>query len=458
MKVIVTGATGLIGRELCRQLVADGHSVEAWTRSRATASGRLPLEVVVREWDPTSISPEQIRGADAVLHLAGESVAGGRWTDARKQELETSRIQTSEGLVDAIRRLPESDRPSVLISASAIGYYGDRRDEILAETAAPGRGFMPDLCAAWEQKILDARSLGLRTVVVRVGVVLAAEDGMLGVVLPLFRTGLGGRLGSGRQWMSWIHLEDVARVFRHALRVDTLSGPVNAVAPHPVRNQAFTEALASAVHRPALFPAPSFALRAAVGEMSDIMTASQRVEPRAAETSGFTFRYPRLEDALAQVCSRDEHQLYYEQRIDLPLDDTFAFFADPKNLERITPPFLNFAITSLPDGELEAGSLIHYRLRLHGIPLRWRTRIERWDPPHTFVDVQERGPYALWHHTHEFEADGSGTIVRDRVRYRLPAGSLGNLVAGRFVAADLAEVFRYRHAQLERLLSTKVAA
>lgn len=453
MRIAITGATGLIGRELARQLSEAGHHVEAWTRSPENARGLFPSDVQVCAWDPSGVPRAQLSGLHAIIHLAGESVAGGRWTDARKTALERSRIESSRSIIEAIAALPRQERPAALLSASAIGFYGDRADEELTEEASPGKGFMPDLCAEWERRILAASDLGVRTACLRVGVVLAPDGGMLGPVLPLFRCGLGGRIGSGQQWMSWIHVEDVARLFVHALENPDISGPINAVAPNPVRNTTFTKVLAKTVGRPALLPAPKFALRLAVGEMAEIMTGSQRVLPAAAAAAGFEFRFPTLAEALDPICAVEDHVLRYEQRIPLPLDETFAFFADPRNLERITPPFLNFAITSLPEGQLEADSIIRYKLRLHGVPIHWRTRIDRWDPPHAFVDIQERGPYRLWHHTHEFESDGDGTIVRDRIRYRLPFGSLGSLIAGAFVTRDLAEVFRYRHQELERILT-----
>lgn len=453
MKIAITGATGLIGRELVRQLLAEGHRVDAWTRDPAAAAEVLPADCQITEWTPSDVDPVALRGTDAVVHLAGENVAGSRWTDHRKNQLVRSRLESSRSLVEAIAKLPREKRPHTLISASAIGYYGDRGDEDLPETAAVGSGFLAELCANWEDRILGAEDLGVRTVALRVGIVLSGKGGMLAPVLPVFRAGLGGRLGSGRQWMSWIHVEDVVRLFIHALENDEVRGPMNATAPMPVRNSVFTRALASSVGRPAILPVPSLGLRLAFGEMASIMTASQRVVPLAAEKSGFQFRYPTLGDALTEICSSDSHELIFEQRVEQPVDEAFRFFSDPQNLERITPPFLNFRITSLPESNVQEGSRIEYRLRVHGVPVGWRTRIEEWQPPHRFVDVQEKGPYALWHHTHEFEPSGDGTIVRDRIRYRLPLGGIGALVAGSWVANDLHQIFRYRRERIAQALA-----
>lgn len=458
MRIVITGATGLIGRGLTKDLLSRGHEVLALSRTPKTATERLPAKCCVMGWDPTTVDPAAFAGADAVIHLAGENVASGRWSAKRKKALHDSRIESSRNIVAAIAELPAERRPTSLISASAIGYYGDRGDEVLAEAAPPGSGFMPELCAEWEREVATAEQLGVRTASLRVGVVLDPDDGMLASVLPLFRLGLGGRLGSGNQWMSWIHVHDVVRLFAHVLEHPEISGPVNAAAPHPVRNRDFTAALAACLGRPALFPVPAPALRLAVGEMAAIMTASQHLSAGVAERSGFRFEYPQLTDALLDVCARPGHELVSEQLVDVPLEEAFDFFSDPRNLEKLTPPFLHFSITSLPEGEMRKGSRIEYRLRLHGIPIRWRTLIAEWNPPNGFVDVQERGPYALWHHTHHLERAGDGTLVRDVVRYRLPLGALGDLVAGSWVTADVEKIFRYRREQLPTLLTRKPRA
>lgn len=458
MKIVITGATGLIGRELTRKLLDRGHEVVAWSRSPETAMATLPATCSVARWDPTSVEPSQLAGADAVVHLAGENIASGRWSRARKKALADSRIESSRALVGAFAALPPGQRPASLISASAIGYYGDRGEEPLPEDAAPGEGFMPELCAEWEREIATAEQLGVRTASLRVGVVLDPNHGMLASVLPLFRLGLGGRLGSGQQWMSWIHVDDVVSLFVHVLERPEIRGPVNAAAPHPVRNADFTRELASCLQRPAVFPVPSAALRLAVGEMAAIMTASQRLTAGVAESSGFKFEHPALPEALREVCSRPEHVLLSEQIVNVPLEHAFEFFSDPRNLEKLTPPFLHFSITSLPEGAMRQESRIEYRLRLHGIPVRWRTRIAEWNPPSGFVDTQERGPYTLWHHTHELERCDGGTLVRDRVRYQLPLGIVGDLVAGRWVASDVKKIFSYRRERLPALLGRESQA
>ena len=273
MNIAITGASGFIGRHLMKSLAQAGHSPHALTRHAP------PVE------------------SDVVIHLAGEPVAQ-RWTPAAKQRIRESRVAGTRNLVDALGRLPR--RPEALICASAIGYYGSRGDEILTESSAPGNGFLPEVCKAWEKEAQAAESFGIRVVRVRTGLVLAAGGGALQRMLPPFRMGVGGRLGSGRQWMSWIHLEDLTAMFQFTVE-SQVRGPLNGVAPQPATNSEFTRELARILRRPAVFPVPEFALRLLFGEMADVLLASQRVVPAAAQAAGFRFRFPQLPPALADL-------------------------------------------------------------------------------------------------------------------------------------------------------------
>jgi len=279
MNIAISGASGFIGRHLVKSLALAGHSLRALSRHAPA---------------------ESLREADVIIHLAGEPVAQ-RWTAAAKQRIRDSRVVGTHNLVETLATLPR--RPEALICASAIGYYGSRGDEILTESSAPGSGFLPEVCVAWEREAQAAEALGIRVVRVRTGVVLAAGGGALARMLPPFRMGVGGRLGSGRQWMSWIHLDDLAALFQFAVE-GQVRGPLNAVAPEPVTNSDFTHELARVVRRPAVFPVPEFALRLLFGEMADVLLASQRVVPAAAEAAGFSFRFPQLAAALADLLTR----------------------------------------------------------------------------------------------------------------------------------------------------------
>jgi uncharacterized protein (TIGR01777 family) len=296
VKITISGASGLIGRRLLKTLSAEGHALHVLSRHAGT---NMPGGVRLSPWDPLKGEPpaDSLRDADAVIHLAGEPVAQ-RWTADVKQRIRDSRVTGTRNLVEALKKL--TPRPPVLVSASAIGYYGTRGDEILAETASPGSGFLPEVCAAWESQARAAEALGIRVVTLRIGIVLDTRGGALPRMLTPFRMGVGGKLASGKQWMSWIHLQDLVGLFHLALD-QPLSGPVNGVSPYPVNNADFTRALASALHRPAIFPVPAFALKTLFGEMAEVLLASQRVAPKAAEAAGFRFRFPQLEPALADL-------------------------------------------------------------------------------------------------------------------------------------------------------------
>lgn len=297
-RVVLAGASGLIGRALARAV--RGHGFEALCLVRRPPSA--PDEAF---WDPGQgvLDPGVLEGAAAVVNLAGRSLAPGRWTAAARREIVASRVQSSRLLVEAIGRA--AARPAAFISASAIGYYGDRGDEVLTESSPPGRGFLADLVQAWEAEARRADALGVRVVCTRFGLVLARGGGALRPLLPAFRLGLGGPLGSGRQWWSWVHLDDLVGAILMAIGNPALEGPVNVVAPGPVTNRDFARALGAALRRPAVLPAPAFALRLLLGAMADEMIlASQRVLPVRLQRAGFEFRWPSLRPALADLVGR----------------------------------------------------------------------------------------------------------------------------------------------------------
>ena len=296
MKCIVSGGTGFIGRRIVERLLRDIHYVGVWSR-RPGAEKRTA--VASFSWDPLQGEPpdDSVNTMDAVIHLAGETVAQ-RWNAEVKARIRDSRVLGTRRLVDVIARVPH--RPKVLVCASAIGIYGDRGDEVLTETSPPGSGFLVDTCRAWEQEADRAAQFGLRVVKLRIGFVLGNAGGALAKMAPAFRAFAGGRLGSGKQWMPWIHAGDVAELFVHAVEND-VSGVWNATSPNPVTNADFTRQLARAVHRPALFPVPPFALKLAFGELGQRMLDSARVIPEAALRAGFQFRYPELKEALQNL-------------------------------------------------------------------------------------------------------------------------------------------------------------
>lgn len=301
MKVLVTGSTGLLGNALVNDLRSGGHIVCRLVRPETKVDSQAaPAGFDVR-WNPaTGELGGAAVGADAVVNLGGASIAGERWTTARKNLLRTSRVETTAALVKALAKM--AARPRVLISASAIGYYGNCDDEVLNEESVPGSGLLSDIARAWEAEARKAEVLGIRVVLARFGAVLAKQGGALPKMAQPFRLGIGGRIGSGQQWMSWVALEDAVGIVKFALENGNLRGPVNVVSPEPVRNVQFTLALAKALHRPALFPAPAFALRLALGEMADaLLLSSQRVVPEQLQRAGYRFLQDSLAAALASA-------------------------------------------------------------------------------------------------------------------------------------------------------------
>ncbi|MBL0161034.1 MAG: TIGR01777 family protein [Bryobacterales bacterium] len=290
MRITLTGATGFLGTELIGLLQKDGYDLRFLSRKAAGGPAHFA-------WDPVAGPPPaaSLEGADAVIYLAGEPVAQ-RWTDEVKRKIRLSRVQGTNNLVAALRALPV--RPKTLICASAIGYYGSRGADVLTESAAAGTGFLPEVCVEWEQAAGAALALGMRVVTPRIGVVLGKEGGALKKMLPPFRLGIGGPLAGGRQWMSWIHVEDMVRLIAFAVNTQALDGAVNAVSPEPVTNAGFTRELGAALHRPTFFPVPEFALRALYGEMAGILLDSQRAIPAAAQAAGFQFLHPNLAETL----------------------------------------------------------------------------------------------------------------------------------------------------------------
>jgi len=294
MTFLITGATGFIGKRLVEILLGNGQVVHYLGRKRDSS---IDSRVGFHLWETAGTPPylESVPRVNAVVHLAGEPIAQ-RWNDETKRRIWASRVVGTQRLVDALRRLQH--RPDVLVSASAIGYYGNRGDELRTESSGPGRGFLAELCSEWEKEADRARELDMRVVKVRIGVVLGPGGGALQKMLPTFEHGLGGTLGDGRQWMSWIDRDDLLRMLIWAAETREVEGALNGTAPHPVTNAEFTKALASAVRRPALFRVPKFALRVAFGEMADFLFDSTRDIPEAVQRQGFRFERPDLQQAL----------------------------------------------------------------------------------------------------------------------------------------------------------------
>ena len=297
MDVLVSGSTGLIGSAVVSALEEGGHRVRRLTRSGGSSENAV-------RWDPSAgeIDAGRIEGVDAVVHLAGENIVG-RWTDAKKARIRDSRVRGTRLLAETLAGLPEP--PAVMVSASATGYYGDRGNELLTEESAPGDSFLAGVGQEWEAAADPAREAGVRVVHPRIGIVLSTEGGALGTTLPIFKLGAGGKIGSGRQYWSWIAIDDVVGAIIHALREDSLEGPVNVTVPDPPTNAEYTRTLGRVLGRPTVFPLPAPAARIMLGQLADeLLLASQRIEPARLKETGYSYRYPELEGALRHLLGR----------------------------------------------------------------------------------------------------------------------------------------------------------
>ncbi len=452
MRVLVAGATGFIGKELIKELDKKGHEVLVLTRNLDTARFNIPVHCEIGTWNPelNSIPSSFFNGIDAVINLSGEGIADSRWSDEHKNKIIQSRVVSTRQIIKAMTNMNE--RPQVFVSASAIGVYGNRGDELLNEYSSSGEGFLSQVCQNWEDEIFQAKTLGVRTVALRIGMVLGHDGGALEKMLPPFKLGVGGKLGSGSQWMSWIHINDLVNMMIYAVENSSINGEYNAVSPTPVKNTEFTKTLGKVLKRPTIFPVPEIILKIALGELSELLLGSQKVDAKRICDAGFKFQFPGLEQCLHEVCGHPYHEIKIEQWVPQPLSKTFSFFKEAKNLEKITPEFLKFRVLNQSTPEIQEGTKLNYRISLHGFPMKWQSEIKNWEPDHKFSDIQLKGPYSYWYHTHEFEEKKGGTIIKDHVLYKVPFGILCDLIVGKWIRKDLQLIFNHRAKVIKNIM------
>lgn len=462
MKILITGASGFVGKHLLRNLLLGQHEVVTLTRDSQKIND-LGFPVEVYNWDPkkNDFPKEALKGIDAVINLMGENLSAKRWSESQKKKLYESRILGTKKLVEALEKnLPKPLK--AFISVSAVGIYPVNLQASLDESYKDfPNNFLSNLCQEWEREALKLKKVE-RIVIPRLGVVLGPGEGMLARLNPIFRMGLGGPIGLGKQWMSWIHVEDLVQILTDALTNDKISGVINATNPHPVTNAHFTKAFSKALKLPAIFPVPTFILKIAFGEMSTIILDGQKIIPKKLSELGFKFKFPTIEKALDAVCLnysfegksfyRDEFVKF--QYVKLPVEKLFPFFSSPENLERITPDFLNFKILSSSDKRIKKGTEINYQLSLRGLPMKWKTLITDWQDNQKFADLQVKGPYRFWHHTHLFHPYKGGTLIEDRVVFRVPFGPLGEIVKP-FIIKDIEKIFSFRKKTLEDMIQKR---
>ncbi len=461
MKILIVGGTGFIGQDLVYKLFSEGYELYILTRNKNRAAKSLDLPIHYIEY---SEKEAQITLPDVdftgVINLAGENIAAKRWTKSVRHRLEQSRVEGSKLLITALER-SQSKPLQFAITASAIGYYPNNTREPCDESSPPGEGFLSHLVRKWEAT-WQQQTIAERLVILRIGVVLGRGGGAGEKLKKIFQWGLGGRVGDGQQPFSWIHQQDLIQIIVQAIKNDKYHGPINCVSPDVVSNQQLTYQLAKQLGRPALLPAPRSLIKLGLGEMATIAVDGQRVQAKRLQELSFKFQYPLLEGALGELYGRkpvgnneklvDCETFTARQYINRSVNEVFAFFSNPYNLENITPPLLQFKIEKLTSGAVREGSEIDYRLKIHGIPVKWKTLILNWQENRSFMDTQLKGPYSVWHHTHQFYPVKNGTLMVDTIHYKVPFGIIGNQFLEPFIRKDIDNIFSFRREYIKRYL------
>ena len=445
MKVLVTGATGFVGRNLCRKLLYQGHLLHILTRDEK----KFPYPCKQFQWTRGApIDPRAFVGVEAVVHLAGAPIVGKRWSVDYKKKLYDSRVQRTRHLVEGIQKL--APQVKTFVSASAIGYYGDTGDRsVTEEEKSGGDDFLAHLCQSWEKE--GSQLKGVRTVIPRMGLVLGRGGGLLHRLNSLFRWGLGAPLGNAKHWMSWIHMDDLVEFLCESLVNTSFQGIYNLTSPTPVSNRQFMDQMGSVLHRFVAPPVPYLGLYLTQGEVARYMVASQKVLPQRLLEQGFSFKYPRLSEALSHLLPQNpyDEEWIFDQWLKGDPGEVFDFFSDVGNLEKVTPPWLKLNVIGKSTPKIQSGTLIDYKLRVYGCPITWRTKIKSWTPPYSFSDIQIKGPYRKWEHTHRFEPLAGGTLMTDEICVQIPMSYL----LGFFVRKDIDKIFSYRSCVIKELFS-----
>ncbi len=440
MNVLVTGATGFLGKYLLPKLRDRGHDITVLTRNIDSAKFFLPVACNILKWEPLheNLDPKIFKNIDAVIHLAGAGIADKRWSLNRKYEIERSRIFSTRNLINALKKL--ETKPKIFLGASAIGFYKESSEKSLEEDEPKGQGFLSNLCAEWEKEIFSAKNLGIRTAAFRIGFLIGRGGVAMGHLLPIFKLGLGGPLGRGHQIVSWAHVEDCAKMFVHGLENDSLNGIYNAVAPQPVSNKTLVKTLAGKLNRPTWIPTPAFCVKLVLGEMSQLLLESKNISSKKIQISGFLFDYPDINSAIEEICSTPNHHIQTEQWVPLKTNYTFKFFSNAYNLEKTMPSFLKFKINRQSTLRTKDGSRLSFSFNFLEIPFRWKSKIIEWKPPYHFVNIQLKGPFDYWQHTHSFEESNGGALIRQNIEFRFPFGPIGELLGNILIKDKLKNI------------------
>ena len=470
MRIIIVGATGFIGRSFVSSCIGKGYQIVALVRDRNRARNLLGNNVeIVDINDSDEILKEIFENSDALVNLSGKQLAGVRWTSAKKREFESSRIGVANRLSEIV--LDCKNPPKVIVSSSAVGVYGNRSSEKLFEHSQLGSDYLSQMCVDWEAAAASSQRKETRVCLLRFGVVIGREGGILKQIMPGFNFGIGSYIGNGRQIVPWVHISDVVNVIHKCISDSEMFGSVNVTSPNPVTSKDFALKLANITNAKFVLPVPSVFLKIVFGEGEKVLTNSQNAFPEKLIQQSFEFQFPDLESSLAEEVKVDDvtiskitsleqkhdfirldnptkHSPQYELKtktvINASVSDVFDFFADPSNLSLTTPTWMNFKMISYPE-KVELDSKMTYMISIGFVRLKWETVILTWDNPNSFVDWQRKGPYRLWIHCHEIlEQNTSTSLMIDKVYYSMPFGLLGKVVHELFVKHLLKRIFSYR--------------
>lgn len=448
MKILITGATGLVGKELGKKLASKGHEIYVVTRNKEKAGKECPFPHIAITWSELN-TPEAPQGIEAIVNLAGAGVNDRRWSKKYKQEMYDSRVKNTTQLVEWVNH--HCPNLQAFVSTSAIGIYGKTDQNPTPEEAPKSYDFLGSLCQDWEAPLADLK-YG-RGVILRVGIVFSEKGGALAEMVPPIQGKYGGCLGSGQQLMSWVDIDDLVGMYIFAIE-NSVSGVFNATAPNPASNKDIASSIAQHLGVRLGPSVPYFALRLAVGEIAPHLVESQKIDSSKIQKAGYRFQYSKIEESLqvrVPQLKGTERRFICEQWVPKTKTEIFPFFSDANNLEAITPDELHFKILNISTDNVQAGTEINYKLRVDGVPIRWKTLIKDWNPPHMFSDNQEKGPYRKWYHVHHFEELAGGTLMTDQVNYQLPLGVVGHMVASWKVRRDIEHIFKYRKQIIKKI-------
>ncbi len=448
MKTLISGGTGLVGKELGKLLAAKDHEIFILTRKPEKARTQCPFPHTALSWSELEDYPE-LTELDHIINLAGANITERRWNRDFKNKIRRSRIETTKKLVTLANHRCSGLKS--FVSTSAIGFYGNTGETPVNEDHPHASSFLANVCRDWESAT-ETIQRG-RTVIFRVGVVFSEKGGALAKIAPPIQSGAGGPLSGGKQFMSWIDIEDLVNMYVFALE-NPITGVFNAVAPNPVSNKYLTRAIGKHLKRKTFLNVPYISLRILMGELACYLVENQKISSQKIRKKGFAFIHPNVEDSIKKRVAklgRMERRLIFEQWVPKTKEEVFSFFSEAGNLEKIVPKNFHFKVLSVSTKSMEKGTRLNYKLKINGIRVNWETLITQWNPPNDFADNQERGPYKKWYHLHFFKDLAGGTLMTDQVYLEIPLGVPGYAAAGWKVFRDVKKIFDYRSEIIDKM-------